>query len=437
MQQVTSMLDILLLGDWNTRIVVFGTAMLGVAAGVVGTFLVLRKRSLLGDTVSHAMLPGVVGAFLVMQAFGGGGKSLAGLLLGAAVAGVLAAWAIPVLRRSTGLKDDAIMGIVLGGGFGLGIAMLGVAQALPGGNQAGLESFIYGRAASMVRSDAIGIGITAAVTLLIASTMAKEFRLLCFDESFGRAIGRREGLLDLGLMLLAVTVTVVGLQSVGLILVIALLIIPASAARFWTDEFVRMVTLAGVIGAVACWIGASVSAMAPKLPAGSIIVLTLATLFAFSMVFGTRQGALCRIVRSAGLRRRTDRQHLLRAAAEWMETSGVERWTIANLAPMRSWSRGRLRLLHRRGVRSGDVAVTDDRFMLTKAGRLAADRVVRNHRLWELFLIRHADIAASHVDRDADLVEHVLGEEAVVELEQVLTRGDATPQSPHPLGGDP
>jgi manganese/zinc/iron transport system permease protein len=176
--------------------------------------------------------------------------------------------------------------------------------------------------------------------------------------------------------------------------------------------------------------------MAPKLPAGSIIVLTLAALFAFSMVFGARRGVLRRIVRSAGLRRRTDRQHLLRAAAEWMETSGEECWIIANLASMRSWSQGRLRLLHRRGVRSGDVAVTDDRFMLTKAGRLAADRVVRNHRLWELFLIRHADIAASHVDRDADLVEHVLGEEAVAELEQVLARDDATPQSPHPLGDD-
>ena len=207
----TSIVDIVVLADWNTRVVVIGTAMLGVAAGVVGAFLVLRKRALLGDTVSHAMLPGVVGAFLAMQAFGGGGKSFAGLLLGAALAGIVAAWAIPMLRRATGLKDDAIMGVILGGGFGLGIAMLGVAQAMPGGNQAGLESFIYGRTASMVQGDAIGIGVTAIVTLVIAALLAKEFRLLCFDESFGRALGRREGMLDLALMVLAVTVTVVGL----------------------------------------------------------------------------------------------------------------------------------------------------------------------------------------------------------------------------------
>lgn len=436
MTLATSMWDIVLLGDWNTRVVVIGTAMLGIAAGVVGSFLVLRKRALLGDTVSHAMLPGVVAAFLVMQAFGGGGKSLAGLLVGAAIAGTVAAWAIPVLRRSTGLKDDAIMGIVLGGGFGLGIALLGVAQSLPGGNQAGLESFIYGRTASMVQADAIGIGVTALITLIIAVVIGKEFRLLCFDESFGRAIGRREGLLDMGLMLLAVTVIVVGLQAVGLILIIALLIIPAIAARFWTDNFVRMVILAGVIGAVACWVGSSISAMAPKLPAGSIIVLTLTALFTLSFVCGAKRGAIQRLARSAGLRARTERQHLLRAAAETIESSSMSKWSVEDLLPMRSWSGSRVRSLLRAAIRRGDIRRQGSLFGLTEAGQIKADRVLRNHRLWELFLIRHADIAASHVDRDADFVEHVLGEEIVAELERALAGEPGTPQSPHPLRGN-
>jgi len=431
----TALLDTLLLVDWNTRVVVLGTAMLGLAAGVVGTFLVLRKRALLGDTVSHAMLPGVVTAFLVMQAFGGGGKSLSGLLVGAAVAGTLAAWAIPVLRRATRLKEDAVMGIVLGGGFGLGIALLGVAQALPGGNQAGLESFIYGRTASMVRADAVGIGLTACVTLGVALLLAKEFRLLCFDEAFGRAMGRREGVLDLGLMLLAVTVTVVGLQAVGLILVIALLIIPATAARFWTDQFNRMVVLAGLIGAVACWIGSSISALAPKLPAGSIIVLTLGGLFCLSLLFGARRGAVRRLWMAAGLRRRTGRQHLLRAAAEFMESKCVDAWRMEDLETMRSWSSHWLRRLHRSAARSGDVSTSGGLWKLTDQGLEAAKRVVRNHRLWELFLIRHADIAASHVDRDADFVEHVLGDAIVAELEAILDREPGTPASPHPVGG--
>ena len=436
MLAASSLVDILLLVEWNTRIVVLGTAMLGLAAGVIGTFLVLRKRALLGDTISHAMLPGVVGAFLIMQAFGGGGKSLAGLLVGAATAGAVAAWLVPVLRRATGLKNDAIMGVVLGGGFGFGIALLGVAQGLPGGNQAGLESFIYGRTASMVQSDVIGIGLAAAVTLLIAMGLAKEFRLLCFDESFGRVLGRNEEMLDWLLMLLAVTITVVGLQSVGLILVIALLIVPAATARFWTDGFVRMMVIAGAVGALSCWIGASISAMAPKLPAGAIIVLTLAAVFAGSMIFGSRRGAVRRWYRAWGLRRRTTRQHLLRAASEVMELSATEQWRLDDILGMRSWTGRQLQRAHRRARARGDIAsASDGGWRFTRSGRIAADRVVRNHRLWELFLVEYADIAASHVDRDADLVEHVLGAELVVELERTLGQGKAAPTSPHPLSG--
>ena len=328
------------------------------------------------------------------------------------------------------------MGIVLGVGFGLGVSMLGVAQALPGGNQAGLESFIYGRTASMVQGDAIGIGVISLVTLAIAVLMAKEFRLLCFDETFGRALGRPEGLLDFGLMLLAVTVTVVGLQAVGLILIIALLIIPASAARFWTEDLNRLVTISGLIGVVACWLGASISAMAPKLPAGSIIVLTLAGCFAVSMSFGIRGGAVWRFLQTARLRRRTARQHLLRAAAEALEISGEDSWSIDALAGSRSWSLAKLQRLHRRCHRHGDIDRTGDRWFLTSQGSVVAERVLRNHRLWEIFLMRHADIAASHVDRDADLVEHVLSPEIITELESLLDRGDGTPGSPHPIGSD-
>jgi manganese/zinc/iron transport system permease protein len=267
---------------------------------------------------------------------------------------------------------------------------------------------------------------------------AKEFRLLCFDESFGRAIGRREGLLDLGLMLLAVIVTVVGLQAVGLILVIALLIIPATSARFWTDSFTSMTALAGGIGAAGCWIGASISALAPKLPAGSIIVLTLALMFTVSMVCGVKRGAVRRVVRASRLKVRTGRQHLLRAAAESMELSGEDYWTFDNVLQARSWSPRNLRSIHRRAARSGEVVpIGSGRYRFSDSGYEAAEQVLRNHRLWELFLIRHADIAASHVDRDADLVEHVLAGDLVAELEQALERGDETPPSPHPIGNTP
>ncbi len=433
----TTLQDILLLADWNTRVVVIGTMLLGAAAGVAGTFLVLRKRALLADAVSHCMLPGVVIGFMVMQSFGGSGKSLVGLLIGAAIAGLATAWMVPVLRRATRLRDDAIMGVLLGGGFGLGIALLSIAQGLPGGNQAGLETFIFGKTASMVHSDTIGIAVVALLTLLVGVGMAKEFRLLCFDESFAAVIGRRVGLIDGLLMMLAVTVVVIGLQSVGLILVIALLIIPAAAARFWTYSFLKMVIISALIGAGACWLGASISAAAPRLPAGAIIVLTLGVFFAVSMIFGIRGGGVRRWWAAARLKHRTEQHHLLRSFFEAQESTGRAELSIGDLVAIRHWGAAVVRRLLRSGVRSGHVAESvNGSWRLTAVGQLEADRVVRNHRLWEIYLIEHADIAASHVYRDADLVEHVLGDALVAELEKALHKRGRMVPSPHVIAVD-
>ena len=430
-----SLLDTLLLADWNTRVVVLGTSVLGLASGVVGSMLVLRKRALLGDVVSHAMLPGVVAAFLVMQAMGFEGKSFIGLLVGAAVAGTLAAWTVPLLQRATGLKDDAIMGIVLGGGFGLGIALLGVAQRLPSGNQSGLETFIYGRAASMVSDDLVAITVVAFLVLLATVGLAKEFRLLCFDESFGRALGRPERTLDLALLFFSVLIIVVGLQAVGVILIIALLIIPAACARFWTDRFNRLTLLSGLFGAGACWFGTSLSTLAPKMPAGAITVLSLTSFFVISMLLGTKRGGLWRVLRMQRLARRTEDQHLLRAAAECEEASGGLPWSSDDILTSRSWTRSSVTRSLRRALDSAHVHRDGDRYVLSQDGQKLAQQVVRNHRLWELFLIHYADIASSHVDRDADLVEHVLDDSIITELEALLERQASNPTSPHPIRG--
>ena len=428
------LLDVLLLQDYNTTVVVLGTTALGLAAGFAGTLLLLRKRALLGDVVSHAMLPGVVTAFMVMRGLGGSGKNLFGLLIGATISGLIAAWLVPTLRRASGLKDDAVMGIVLGGSFGLGIALMGIALNTPGGNQAGLESFIFGKTASMIRADALLIGWGAAVVLAATLLLCKEFRLLCFDEDFAASIGRKVGLLDGALMLISVAVILIGLQAVGLILVIALLIIPASAARFWSDGFVPSLMVAGAVGAASGWMGSTISALEAKLPAGAVIVLVTGGFFIFSMLAGTRRGLILRWTRAAGLRRRVGRQHLLRAMVEAGE--GVGAVTIDMVCARRRWTAQHVRRQLRRAMSAGEVLPdSDGTWHLTPSGLTAARRIVRNHRLWELFLIHYADIAPSHVDRDADLVEHVLDASLVAELEALLEADSTLPSSPHPLGG--
>ncbi|MEX1015901.1 MAG: metal ABC transporter permease [Phycisphaeraceae bacterium] len=434
------MLRTLSLRDHNTRVVVLGVSMLGLAAGLVGTFMVLRKRALLTDAVSHATLPGIAAAFMLMVAFGGSGRSLSGLLLGAAVFGVLGMLGVQAIRKYTRLKDDVALGIVLSVFFGLGVAMLGLVQEMRQGHAAGIDRFIYGQAATMLGADAMTMLVMASIVVAACALLFKEFTLVCFDEQYAGAQGWPVGMIDVVMMGLVVAVTVIGLQAVGLILVVAMLIVPPAAARFWTDNLLRMGLVAGVIGLVSGYLGATVSGMAPRLPTGPIIVLVATGVFVVSLLAGTRRGVLVRAWRHVQSVRRTGLQHLMRAAFEHAELAGDEPFAAGDLLDRRSWSKRELSRLLRRAQRYGWVVPTsDDRWRLSDAGRREARRVVRNHRLWELFLIEHADIAPSHVDRDADRIEHVLGEAMVEQLERTLrTRGEAVavPASPHRIGGD-
>lgn len=437
----TQWLSVLTLADYNTRVVVIGVTLLGIACGLVGSFMLLRKRALLGDALSHATLPGIAAAFLIASALGLSGKSLGVLLAGATVSGTLGVWCVLAIVHLTRVKEDAAMGIVLSVYFGLGVALTGVIQSMGTGHAAGLKSFIYGKTASMLWSDALLIGTTALMVTAALLALYKEFKLLCFDADFAASQGRPVLLLDVLLMGLVVAVTVIGLQAVGLILIIALLIIPPAAARFWTDHLPTMLAVSVAIGAVSCAAGAMLSAVAPRLPSGAVIVTVAGLAFTISLLCGTARGALPRLADQRQLSRKIARQHLLRAMYELSESpaplgavpSPVE---FARLLAARSWSSHSLRAELQRAFRDGLVLPdsASATWRLTQPGARAAWRVVRNHRLWELFLITHADIAASHVDRDADQVEHVLDAEMIHELEQqlALTHPDLrAPGSPH------
>ncbi len=254
---------VLLVEDYNTRVVLLGTTLLGLAAGAVGNFTLLRKRALMGDALSHATLPGVGLAFVIVTWAGGDGKSLPLLLAGAAVSGTLGLAAILAIRNATRLKEDAALGIVLSVFFGAGVAVLGVAQQMPTGHAAGLEAFIYGKAASMGALDAQLIGAAALVVTVACALLFKELRLLCFDEAFAGSRGYPVLMLDALLMLLVVLVTLIGLQAVGLILMVALLVVPAAAARFWTERMSSMALISAAIGGASALVGAAMSAVSP------------------------------------------------------------------------------------------------------------------------------------------------------------------------------
>lgn len=441
------MAEVLFLQNYNTRLVVLSTLILGAASGIMGSFLLLRKRSLMGDALSHACLPGIGIAFLLLVAFGSGQKNLAVLLAGAAISGFLGVGLVLAIRRMTPIKDDAAMGIILSVFFGFGVALLSMIQEMPGASAAGLESFIYGKTASMVFQDFLLLSSVGLLVLFLSLLLFKEFSLLCFDESFAASQGWPVLALDLVMLALVAAVTVVGLQAVGLILIIAFLITPAAAARFWSENLKIMIILAAAIGAISGWWGASVSALLPRMPAGAVIVLVAAFIFLISMIFGTTRGVLKRTLNQRSLRKKVGRQHLLRSIFEILEDQQMERpngtllsnqeISLEALKNHRSWSLPRVRKLIRSARREDHIEKFDGTVIrLSEPGFGEAARTTRNHRLWELYLIEHADVAPNHVDRDADAVEHVLSAHLVEKLEKRLRETEDAvrlPGSPHPI----
>ncbi len=446
----SDLLRVLSLRDYNTRIVVLATTMLGLAAGLVGSFTLLRRRALLGDALSHATLPGIALAFLVAPMLGLEGKSLAVLLIGAGISGVVGMGAIVAIRNSTKLKEDAALGIVLSVFFGGGLALLGLTQQSAQGHAAGLESFIYGKTASIIAQDAWWIAATGALSFIVLATFYKELKLLCFDDGFTLAEGYSTIGLDFILMATVVLVTIVGLQAVGLVLMIALLVIPAAAARFWTTDMLGMAVLSATIGAASCLTGSLASAILPRLPSGALIVIASAIVFVFSMLAGSERGVIAQLWRRWRLRRRIDRRHALRGIFELLESEDggpdahvAGKWVaVKRLLASRSWSSLRLSRELQRLRREGLVRTRNGDVTLTTGGLLEAKRLTREHRLWELYLITHADVATERVDRDAERIEDCLEPVMIDELESLLSKstgGLPVPVSPHaiPLATSP
>lgn len=434
------------LADHNTRVVFLGTSALAAVSGVVGTFLLLRKRSLLSDSVSHATLPGLAFAFILIESFGGDGKSLPVLLGGAVASGLLGMAFISGVRRWSRVKDDAALAIVLSVFFGLGICLTVTIQQMPTGNAAGITNFIYGKAASMTSGDARLILWSSAVIAALTALLYKEFKLLCFDETFAAAQGWPVTLLDGLLMGLVVAVTVIGLQAVGLLLVVALLIIPPAAARFWSERLSVNTVVAAGIGLASGLLGVAGSALFPNLPAGAVIVLASFALFSVSLLFGSRRGLLARWREHGRIVARVGHQHLMRAFYELAErnASPGEAKPLATPVPLedllaeQTWLRSEFLRYLRRAHAAG--LVRENRpgwWQLTAGGRSEARRVIRNHRLWELYLIQYADVAPSQVHRDADQIEHVVEPNILAELEELLSQRYApavVPANPEATG---
>ena len=280
-------LSILIHLDYTLMIVAIGAALLGAVSGSLGTYAVLRRQSLLGDAISHAALPGVAIAFLLT-----GSKTPLILVLGAALAGWLGTLLILSIVRLTRIKYDSALGIVLSTFFGFGLVLHTLIQRTGNANQAGLDTFLFGQAATVLESDVLTIGILGGVAIIIMFVFWKELKLLVFDEGFAASLGFPIRVLDILLTSLLVIAIVLGLQAVGAVLMSAMLVAPAVAARQWTNKLSLMMFLAACFGALAGVSGTIISSSASRIPTGPTIVLCATVVVGLSIAFAPNRGLL-------------------------------------------------------------------------------------------------------------------------------------------------
>lgn len=404
--------------DATFQLVLLGSLLIGATSGTLGAFAVLRRRSLLGDALAHAALPGVALAFLWTQS-----KALPILLLGATVSGVVGVLIIEAIVNYTRIKADAALGIVLSVFFGGGIVLLTHIQQSEVGNQSGLDKFLFGQAASIVRADLYVMCIVSVLVMVAVFLFFKEFKGLIFDAEFLSALGFSQHVVDLLLMGLIVLTVMVGLQAVGVILIAAMLITPAAAARFWTDRLHVMVLVSGILGALCGALGVGLSALAPRIPTGPVMVLVATAAFLVSVLIAPRRGVLARWARLRANALRENGQHFLRAyLALQMQDKGEV--VLADLARELQLPLYRVRRLAKRLARDGWVNLHNGACSLTELGHKEAVFVVKSHQLWEYYLVYRSILEEDHVDRSADEVEHILTPEIIEQLESILAQED-------------
>lgn len=282
----------LVFSDYTLRTITLGTAILGGVTGMLGSFAVLRKQSLLGDAISHAALPGIALAFLIT-----GSKDTNILLIGALISGLVGTFWIRGITTKTHLKSDTALGLILSVFFGFGMLLLTFIQKQPNANQAGLDKYLFGQAATLVESDVWLMSIVTGLCLIVLLLFWKEFKILLFDKDYAHTLGFNVKFIDILITTFIVLAIVLGLQTVGVVLMSAMLLAPAAAARQWTNSLGIMVFLAAILGAAAGVFGTAISSTQNNLSTGPVIVLVASVFVLFSFIFSPKRGLLFRQIR--------------------------------------------------------------------------------------------------------------------------------------------
>lgn len=410
--------------DASITMVVIGAILVTSSSAVVGTFTFLKKKALLGDAVAHAVLPGICLAFILS-----GNKNPLVLIIGAFITGWISLVVIDYISKNTKLKEDTGIASVLSVFFGFGIVLLTKIQHAGNAAQSGLDSFLFGNAAALVGGDLIVFAIVSAILLLVIALLFKEMKIIAFDPNYAKVIGLPVRGLELVLTSLTVLAVVTGIQAVGIVLMAAMLITPAAAARFWTHDAFKMVVIAGGLGAFSGLSGAFVSYTAPSMPTGPWIVMIISVIALMSFFFAPKRGIISRNYHQRKLQHLIMDENLLKELYHIGEKdqSPFQERTVVEIMQERYFPETRLKSGLNRLRSAGLLQEERGKWKFTKSGYEKGQRMVKLHRLWELYLSEYLKIAPDHVHEDAETIEHVITPELEERLEKMLSFPDRDP----------
>ncbi len=378
----------------------------------------MKKKALVGDAIAHSVLPGICLAFIVS-----GTKNPFVLLIGALITGWLSLLLIDFISRYSKIKEDSSIALILAIFFGIGIFLLTVIQKTGNAAQAGLDSFLFGKAASMVQSDLYAFGLIAVLLIICVVLFYKEFKIIAFDESFASVLGLPVRFIEFILTSLTVLAVVIGIQSVGVVLMAAMLITPAAAARFWSHNITTLIILSAIFGAFSGLSGAYISYIAPNMPTGPWIVVVISFIAFFSFFFAPGKGIFYRINKKIQLRKHISDENILKAMFQLIEKEGVKkrRLTPTKIFEWRNFKIGELKKGLNRLKKQGYIKLENNQeYILTTEGYNKGKRIVKLHRLWEVYLTKYLQIEPDHVHDDAESIEHILTPELEEKLEKLL-----------------
>lgn len=405
--------------------VTVGAILLAASSAVVGTFTFLKKKALIGDAVAHAVLPGVCLAFLMV-----GEKNPLALIVGAFVTGWLSIVIMDFITARSKIKEDTAIALVLSVFFGIGILLLTYIQHSGNAQQSGLESFLFGKAAALVGQDLLIFGIVAVLLILTVGLFFKELKLIAFDEAYAEALGIPTKSLNLLLTSLTVLAVVTGIQAVGVVLMAAMLITPAAAARFWTNSVFKMTIIAAVMGGLSGLSGAYVSFAAPSMPTGPWIVMIISAIALVSFFIAPQRGIISRSFQQRRFQNSMMEENLLKEMYHLEEKSAQEQpYTEQQLLEERYFPDAVLRKTLKRLKKKGLVVKQDNGWLFTDAGRVRGKRVVKLHRLWEVYLSQYVRIEPDHLHEDAETIEHIITPELEARLESMLNYPKSDPHN--------